>query len=108
MSSNREQTSINVHIAGVDLSLKSDEDTDYINRIAQYVEAKILNISTHSKVKSQAKIALLVALQIADELHRLQRQCDAAERELTRFETLSKELCDNVDAQLARLTDTEV
>lgn len=108
MSSEKDQTSINVHIAGMDLNLKTDEDVAYVNRIAQYVEAKILKISTNTNVKSQAKIALLVALQIADELHRLQRQCDAAERELTRFETLSKELCTNVDAQLARLTDTQV
>ena len=61
---------LTVNIYGQDYMLKSTADQDYINKIAEYVNSKMKEIeSTGLDANSQQlKIAVLSAMNIADEL----------------------------------------
>ena len=46
----------------------------YVNRLAQYVEERMRELKSESKVIDSYKLAVLTAMNIADELFRLQDQ----------------------------------
>ena len=61
---------ISVNIYGQDYTLKTDGSSDYISKIAQYVESRMKEIEgTGLDANSQQlKIAVLASMNIADEL----------------------------------------
>jgi cell division protein ZapA len=95
-----EKKSIKVQIFGMDYSLKSDKDPEYIKQVAEFVDEKIQKLSTNTNVKSQTKIAVLVALNIADELFQLKKQYENSLKVFENIELKSEEICDSVDDQL--------
>lgn len=95
-----DKNSIKVQIFGMDYSLRSDKDPEYVKQVAAYVDEKIQKLSTTTNVKSQTKIAVLVALNIAEELFQLKRQHDNTLKIFENIELKSKELCDSVDDHL--------
>lgn len=108
MDANREKKTIRVEIDGMDYSLKSDNDPEYVESIANYVNEKIQKLTLKTNVKSQTKIAVLAALNIADEYFHLQKSYENSVRKLENFEAKSKELCDQVDDHLDRVLEVEV
>ncbi|MCD6375461.1 MAG: cell division protein ZapA [Caldisericaceae bacterium] len=67
---------IRVNIFGSEYTLVSDNDENYVREIAQYIDQKMREIDKTQSIKSTVKIAILAALNIADELfqERLYRQ----------------------------------
>lgn len=63
--------SVQVEIAGQQLSIRSDEGPQYVQQLADYVDAQLRQL-THGRrsTPSMQRVALLVAIQIADELFR--------------------------------------
>ena len=59
---------LKVNIYGTDYPIKGDTDTEYIQRVASYVDGKMREVERASSVKSALKVAILAALNIADEL----------------------------------------
>jgi cell division protein ZapA len=47
---------------------KGDEDSDYIQRVARYVDQKMREINDRLPVASVSKVAVLTSLNLADEL----------------------------------------
>ena len=70
MSDNGNQNdSVDVVIHGSHYQIKtSGEDSEYINHVAQYVDQIMTKIAGETKVNSVAKLAILAALNITDEL----------------------------------------
>lgn len=95
-----EKRTVKIQIGGIDYSLKSGEEPDYVKKIAQYVDEKIQRLSSYTNVKSQTKIAVLVALNIADEFFQLKKQHESVIKQLQSVELRSKELCNTVDSYL--------
>lgn len=65
--------SVQVEIAGQQLTIRSDEGADYVHQLADYVDAHLRVLSGGRRVTNQQglqRIALLVAMQLADELFR--------------------------------------
>ena len=62
--------SAKVTIFGNDYHIKATEDPEYIEQIARYVDEKMRELQGRSTVSSSTKIAILVAMNIADELHK--------------------------------------
>ena len=92
-----EHRSITVHIAGENLSLKTDRDERFLQDLADYIGDKVEDIRRGARGVPSHRVYLLVALQLADELF--------AERENARA------LCDEVSARselLLGLLDTEL
>lgn len=63
--------SVQVEIAGQRLSIRSDEGTQYVQQLADYVDAQIRQLTSGRRgTPSVQRVALLVAIQLADELFR--------------------------------------
>ena len=58
-----------VEIFGQEYKIKGAGDPEYIHMIAGYVDSKMREIAHSSGIMSQSRIAILAALNIADELH---------------------------------------
>jgi len=65
-----------VDIYGEEYIVRGDSPADYIAMIAQYVDRKMKQIGNRNHHLSVAKIAVLTALNIADELSKLQEDYD--------------------------------
>ena len=83
--------SAKVTIFGNDYNIKAAEDPEYIERIARYVDRKMRELQERGTISSSTKIAILAAMNIADELHkerlrreRWQQQVDERAAELAR------------------------
>lgn len=74
MEDNR--TRIVVEIYGEEYIVRGDSTTEHIANIAQYVDKKMKQISNRSHQLPLTKVAVLTALNIADELSKLQEDYD--------------------------------
>ncbi|HQU72301.1 MAG: cell division protein ZapA [Calditrichaeota bacterium] len=95
-----EPKSVHVQIGEVDLSLKTDEDPAYVQKLANYVDSIIQRISGGTNVKSQTKITLLAALQVANELFQAKKDKAVAEAALEAMRERSDSLARELDARL--------
>lgn len=59
---------VTVDIYGEQYQVKTDDDVEYVRQVAQYVDRKMKEIADTGKVVTTSKIAILAALNIADEL----------------------------------------
>ncbi|MGD9486893.1 MAG: cell division protein ZapA [Calditrichaceae bacterium] len=59
---------IRVNIFGSEYTLVSDNDENYVYKIAQYVDEKMRETDRSQTLKSPIKVAILAALNLADEL----------------------------------------
>ena len=88
---------IKVQILGEEYTLKADADPQYVRKLAQYVDAKMRATSRQTKLPSLGKIAMLVSLDIADELHKEQQKNEhllsqVKQKNLELVEILKKQL----------------
>jgi cell division protein ZapA len=68
-------------------------DAEYILKLAEYVDAKMRAVSEQTQTVDTARLAVLAALNIADEYHLLKRNCDVGATEyLRRAQHLSNAL----------------
>jgi cell division protein ZapA len=83
-----DKKSVTVTIYGNEYTLKGDADPAYISELAKYVDSKMGEIGKKSGAPA-AKVAILAAMNIADDLHRIEK----AKAEVTRlFEAAEKNL----------------
>ena len=61
---------VKVTIFGSEYAIRGDSDPEYIRQVAEYVDAKMKEVDESTSVKSSLKVAILAALNIADELFR--------------------------------------
>ncbi len=88
-----------VEIFGQMYSIQGELDAKYVQRLAKYVDEKMQAIADATKTVDTQKVAVLTALAIADELHRMQRErndreellSEQAERCLTLVERALKQ-----------------
>jgi cell division protein ZapA len=67
---NDEGNVLKVNIYGTEYPIRGATDTEYIRRIAEFVDGKMRDIDQSTSVKSSLKVAILAAINIADELFR--------------------------------------
>ncbi|HVI02338.1 MAG TPA: cell division protein ZapA [Enhygromyxa sp.] len=99
---------VSIEIAGQVLSIRSDEGPEYVQELADYVDAHLRELGGGRRTFSLQRVALLVAMQIADELFREKdlRQRYRAKVE-ARLEALEVALAAH-EAQLSALERTPV
>jgi cell division protein ZapA len=59
---------IRVNIFGSEYTLRADNDGNIVEKIAQYVDEKMREIDRNQTLKSTTRVAILAALNIAEEL----------------------------------------
>ncbi|MCR4432058.1 MAG: cell division protein ZapA [Tepidanaerobacteraceae bacterium] len=67
---------IKVKINGEDYYIKGTGSEEYIRGVASYVDKKMIDLSRSHKNLSAARIAVLAALNITDELFKLKQEYD--------------------------------
>lgn len=70
---------VTVNIYGENYTVKAGEDPGYIETVARFVDGKMKEISAGGKVVTTSKIAILTALNIADELFKCRRDLEGQE-----------------------------
>ncbi|HEY4395311.1 MAG TPA: cell division protein ZapA [Polyangia bacterium] len=65
--------SVTVHIAGVKYALKTDEDERWVKSVAALVDERFREIQKKARTPDTQAVAMLTALQIAEELFRERR-----------------------------------
>ena len=87
---------IKVVIHGREYPIRSDEDEEYVQRVASYVDSKMKEISDSNRpFPSPMAIAVLAALNIADELFKIENENATLPREFEqKIDALSERLMD--------------
>ena len=80
---------LDVEILGQKITISSDAEEGYMLKVAGYVDDKMQELMQASKPVAKSNVAMLAALNIADEYHRLK---DTHEAILQRLDQLSKKL----------------
>jgi cell division protein ZapA len=80
---------LDVEILGQKFTISSDAEEGYMLKVAGYVDGKMQELIQAAKPAAKANVAMLAALNIADEYHRLK---DSHEAILQRLDILSKKL----------------
>ncbi|MFQ5559370.1 MAG: cell division protein ZapA [Nitrospinota bacterium] len=90
------ERSVKVEIFGASYIIKTNEDPEYTKKLVQYVDQKMREVTSTSNVISTGKIAVLVAMNMADELFRLKEEIEEKlSREVTQK---SNKLINLIDA----------
>jgi cell division protein ZapA len=87
---------IRVTIFGTEYPIKGDADPHYIMEVAEYVDQKMRNIAKNAPMQSSLKVAILAALNIADELFKARTGKDKVMSEL---ENKIDEIIDSIDKE---------
>ena len=93
MDGNQSQT-VKVVIYNQTYNLRSDHESDYIQELAAHVDVKMNEIARQTMTVDSLRVAILAALQIADELYQSRAEMKDTERELTERSTRYAELLD--------------
>ncbi|MBU1486538.1 cell division protein ZapA [bacterium] len=82
MTENQSQ-STEVEIFGNTYTIKGNEDPEYIRELAKYVSQQMYAVTHQTATISPGKAAVLVALNVTDELFKTKRIVEEKTRELT-------------------------
>lgn len=91
-----EEKSLRVEIYNQTYSIRSDGDNDYILDLAQYVDAKMREISSGTLKVDSLKVAILAALHIADEYHQLRSTFNHSDANLGHRSSECSEMLDRI------------
>jgi cell division protein ZapA len=80
---------LDVEILGQKFTISSDAEEGHMLKVAGYVDGKMQELMQASKPVAKSNVAMLAALNIADEFHRLK---DCHETVLNRLDQLSKKI----------------
>jgi len=87
---------IRVEIYNQTYNIRSDGDTEYIIQLAEFVDGRMREISSGTLTVDSLKVAILAALHIADELHRLKHVHEQADSQLASRSAECAELLDRL------------
>ncbi|MGH9956857.1 MAG: cell division protein ZapA [Pyrinomonadaceae bacterium] len=87
---------IRVEIYNQTYNIRSDGDTEYIIQLADFVDSRMREISSGTLTVDSLKVAILAALHIADELHRLKHLHEQADAQLASRSAECAEMLDRL------------
>lgn len=95
---------IRVEIYNQTYNIRSDGDSEYVTSLAEFVDQRMREIASGTLTVDSLKVAILAALHIADELHRLKRLHEQADSQLA---SRSAECAEMLDRLLKTRTSFE-
>lgn len=76
MNNKNQINKVTTSIFNEDYVIRGEEDSDYIQMLASYVDRRMRMIFQRNPNLSSTKVAVLTALNLADELNKLQEDYD--------------------------------
>ncbi len=73
---------IRVEIYNQNYNIRSDGNSEYVTQLAEFVDHRMREISSCTLTVDSLKVAILAALHIADELHRLKHLHEQTDAQL--------------------------
>ena len=96
--------SIRVIIYGEEYSIKGDSDMETTKKVADFVNRKMSDVQNGVPSHDKAKIAILSAMNIAEELFRYREKCDQYlidyEEIQKKASAISRKIDENVDQEV--------
>ncbi len=89
---------VNIEIMGQSLTVGSDAGDEWVRAVARSVDARIRDIRASSQAVSSIHLAILAALNFADELEHLKREHQAL---VERIEAMNQRLSHAIDGDEA-------
>ncbi len=86
-----------IAIMGQKIMIKSDSDEDYVQKVAGFVDQKIQEVMQSTKSVASLNVAILAAMNIADEFFKSQRE---QREKVDRAEKKIQDLIELIDLQL--------
>jgi cell division protein ZapA len=96
MEGSSNSPTIRVEIYNQTYNIRSDGDTEYIIQLAEFVDSRMREISSGTLTVDSLKVAILAALHIADELHRLKNMHEQADSQLAARSAECAEMLDRL------------
>ncbi|MEJ7618069.1 MAG: cell division protein ZapA [Pyrinomonadaceae bacterium] len=87
---------IRVEIYNQTYNIRSDGDSAYISQLAEFVDQRMREISSGTLTVDSLKVAILAALHVADELHRLRRLHEQTDAQLAARSAECAEMLDRL------------
>src|SRR5687767_1467404 len=87
---------IRVEIYNQTYNIRSDGDSEYVIGLADFVDGRMREISSGTLTVDSLKVAILAALHIADELHRLKQTHEQADAQLAMRSAECAEMLDRL------------
>ena len=100
MEHNGASRTVKVKVYGQEYPLKGHDDPEYIRAVARYVDEKMADIQANTTVTAPLRLAVLAALNIADELFKLQREKDDL---LAEFEEKAREISEYLSQGMSQV-----
>jgi cell division protein ZapA (FtsZ GTPase activity inhibitor) len=73
---------VEVEIMGERIVLRTDAEENYVRNVAGYVDRKMQEVLKSTRPSAKSSVAMLAALNIADEYQKLKDQQDAVSQKL--------------------------
>jgi cell division protein ZapA len=83
-----EKNKVQINISGYSYTLVGRESVEYLNELASYIDNKINKIMCGNNNLGIKDAGILTAFNVADELFKLQKECENNQRELILKEDL--------------------
>jgi len=77
---------VEVYILGQRYIIKGNASADYIKHLSDFVDKKLKEVYSNSPNITPLKAAILVSLNIADELHKLKQQYSSMSQDIKQME----------------------
>lgn len=87
---------IKVEIYNQVYNIRSDGDVEYVTKLAEFVDRRMREISSSTLTVDSLKVAILAALHIADELHRLKKLHEQTDAQLAARSAECAEMLDRI------------
>ena len=107
MEASTSSPTIRVEIYNQTYNIRSDGDTEYIIQLAEFVDSRMREISSGTLTVDSLKVAILAALHIADELHRLKNMHEQADSQLAARSAECAEMLDRLLKVRTRLENEQ-
>jgi cell division protein ZapA len=102
-SDRKDESLVPITVFGETYTVRAEEDGSYIEQVARFVDTKMRTLSESTGTSDPLKVAVLAALNIADEYFKLEERHKEAEAEL---EAAAEELTKVLDESLREPTET--
>lgn len=90
---------VKVSIYGSEYVIKGDMSADHVRAVARYVDQKMREVNNQGMIKSPLKVAILAALNIADEFYKTR---DEQRQDLESMEQRIQKLVDLVNQKTSQ------
>lgn len=76
--------------------IRGEGDTEYIHELAAYVDQRMNEVAAGTMTADSLRVAILAALNIADELYKMRRKIDQIDNTINERSTEFSQLLDNL------------